>query len=300
MIERILIALDGSPESERIFAEVDRVAGPDTKFDLLHVVEPSPREVPEVGIMVADVARSYLERIARRLPGRDVRIHIRSGEPESEIPKAAQNLGPDLIALTTHARKGLSRLFMGSVAETIVRRTSRPVLLTRPNLSRPRRPLQRILVPIDGTPESKQVFNTVRQLARNAPIEIILLQVVVNLIVVDPLTGTGPISALDLVPDPTPSLHALAARLEREGLQARAMVVFGGAADQIIEQARLLDVDLIAMASSARKGLARAFRSSISFKVLRHADRAVLLHRVDPPAESGLEVNALHVQEGEG
>lgn len=300
MIERILIALDGSPESERIFAEVDRVAGPDTKFDLLHVVEPSPREVPEVGLMVADVARLYLERAARRLPGRDVRIHLRSGEPEVEIPKAAQNLGPDLIALTTHARKGLSRLFMGSVAETIVRRTSRPVLLTRPNLSRPRRPLQRILVPIDGTPESKQVFNTVRQLARNAPIEIILLQVVVNLIVVDPLTGTGPISAIDLVPDPTPSLHALAARLEREGLQARAMVVFGGAADQILEQARLLDVDLIAMASATRKGLARAFRSSISFKVLRHADRAVLLHRVDPPAESGVEANALHVQEGEG
>jgi len=300
MIERILIALDGKPESERIFAEVERVAGPDTKFDLLHVLEPHPREIPGVGVMAEDRARPYLENVARRLPGKDIRIHLRSGDPELEIPKAAQNLGADLIALTTHARSGLSRFFLGSVAETIIRKSARPVLLTRPDLSRPRRPLQRILVPIDGSPESKQVFNSIRLLARNSQVEIILLQVVVNLVVVDPLAGPGLISAIDLVPDPTPSLRASAARLEREGLQARAMVVFGGAADQILEQARLLDVDLIAMASTARKGLARAFSSSVSFKVLRHADRAVLLHRSDPHAESGLEANVLHVQDEGG
>jgi len=300
MMERILIALDGKPESERIFAEVERVAGPDTKFDLLHVLESSPRDVPGAGLLAADRARAYLENAARRLPGKDVRIHLRTGDPEVEIPKAAQTLGPDLIALTTHTRSGLSRLFVGSVAETIVRRSSRPVLLTRPDLSRPRRALERILVPIDGTPESKQVFTSIRLLARHSQVEIILLQVVVNLVVADPLSGPGPIGAIDLLPDPTPSLRASAARLEREGLQARAMVVFGGAADQILEQARLLDVDLIAMASSARKGLARAFSSSVSFKVLRHADCAVLLHRSDPHAESGLEATPLHVQDEEG
>lgn len=297
MIERILIGLDGTLEGEEILGEVERVAGPRTVVDLVHVLEERPKEIPGMGAMTAEVARGYLERVATRVREQEVHIHLRSGEPETEIPNTALKLGADLIALTTHARKGLSRLFMGSVAESVVRKSSIPVLLTRPELARPRKPLQRILVPIDGTTESKQVFDSVRHLTKNTDIEVILLQVVVNLIASNPVVPTGPISTADLAPDPTSSLRAFAYKLEREGLKARPMVVFGAPADQILEQARLLDVDLIAMSSTGRKGLSRAFRRSVSFKVLRHTDRAVLLHRVSSDAEAGFEAHPLHVQE---
>lgn len=286
MIERVLIALDGSLESEDIFSEAERVAGPRAVFDLLHVLELEPRDLPGLGPMTADVARIYLEQTARRFSHRTVQIHLRSGAPEAAIPKAARTLGADLIALTTHARRGLSRLFMGSVAENVIRNSPTPVLLTRPELARPLKPLQRILVPLDGTPDSKQVFRTVRPLAKDSSVEVILLQVVVDLLVADPLAGGQRRSVGELLPDPATSLRAAASRLEREGLRTRSLVVFGSAADQILEQARILDVDLIAMACAARSGLARAFRSSVAFKVLRHTDRAVLLHRITSESET--------------
>ena len=131
MIDRILIALDGSEESEEIFKEVERVAGPRTTFDLLHILENRPQEVPGRGLMLEEVAREYLERIARRFTDRTVRLHLRSGEPEREIPRAARTLGADLLALTTHARRGLSRLLMGSVAEAVVRKAKCPVLTVK-------------------------------------------------------------------------------------------------------------------------------------------------------------------------
>lgn len=296
MIERILVALDGSPESEEIFQEVERVAGSRTQVDLLHVLESRPEEVPGLGAMTEPVARAYLERFAQRIPDRDVRLHLRTGEPEREIPRAARSLGADLIAMTTHARRGLSRLLMGSVAESIVRRSPIPVLLTRPELARPRKPLERILVPIDGSAGSKEVFQTVREVATGSGVEIVLLQVVVNLMVANPLAGGTPLSVADLLPDPSTSLRFYANRLEREGLRVRPMVVFGTAADQILEQARILDVDLIAMACAGRRGLARTFRRSVSFNVLRHADRAVLLHRIGSRAETGVETSSAHAR----
>jgi len=287
MFERILVSLDGSPESESIFDEVERVAGPHTAVDLLHVVE---RSSP--ALAGPEAAREYLQRAGGRLAGRPVVVHLRTGEPEVEIPRAARSLGADLIALTTHARRGLARLLPGSVAETVVRQASVPVLLRRPDLARPRKPLERLLVPIDGSPESREVFESVRQLSRPGSVEVILLQVLTGL--AGPAPGSSP------VPEAASPLRTTAYKLEREGMRTRPMVVFGAPADQILDQARLLDVDLIAMANTGRKGLSRAFRRSVSFTVLRHADRPVLLHRSASGAEPGFVAQPLHVQQEEG
>lgn len=284
MFGRILVSLDGSPESEAIFDEVERVSGPHTAVDLLHVIEHSGLGTEE--------ARTYLQRAGGRLSSRTVGVHLRTGVPEVEIPRAAQALGADLIALTTHARRGLARLLLGSVAETVVRQASVPVLLRRPDLARPRKPLERILVPIDGSPESRQVFDSVRQVSRPGSVEVILLQVLTGL--------AGPADESGLAPEAASPLRTTAYKLEREGMRTRPMVVFGAPADQILDQARLLDVDLIAMANTGRTGLSRAFRRSVSFAVLRHSDRAVLLHRSASGAEAGFVAQPLHVQQEEG
>src|SRR6185295_15684784 len=113
MLNRVLIALDGSAESEQILPEVERIAGPDTAFDLLHVLERPQHEVPNLGVLVDDVAESYLRTVAARFVGRRVRVVVRTGDPQERIPMAAKELGSSLIALTTHARKGLSHLLMG-------------------------------------------------------------------------------------------------------------------------------------------------------------------------------------------
>jgi nucleotide-binding universal stress UspA family protein len=50
------------------------------------------------------------------------------GEPRERILSAAREMKADLIAMGTHARRGLSRVFMGSVAEAVVRASEIPVL----------------------------------------------------------------------------------------------------------------------------------------------------------------------------
>ena len=135
---RILVALDGSAESEQILDEVARLAPADAHLDLLHVVPTYNHSIPGVGFNLEDLATIYLESVAERLQNRRVRTFVWRGAPEEELPKAARSLEADLLAMTTHARKGLSHLLMGSVAEAVVRNSPVPVLLTRPGLRAPR------------------------------------------------------------------------------------------------------------------------------------------------------------------
>ncbi len=295
-MHRILVALDGSPESEQILDEVERMGGGQESIDLLHVLPKLGQEVPNVGLNVEDVAQEYLRKVAARLPKHPVRTHLWRGEPEEEIPKAACQLKADVIAMTTHARKGLSHLFLGSVAEAVVRNSSTPVLLTRPNIARPRKPLERILVPIDGSAPSREVFGSVQNLVADSGAEVILFQVVVPVLVADPVTGFTPIGIPQPLPDPAPRLEEFARQLARAGLRTRAVVATGDAAEQILDHARSLDVDLIAMATSGRKGLSRFVIGSVAEKVVRRMDRPVLLHRISPKADAGSQIQEVHAQ----
>jgi nucleotide-binding universal stress UspA family protein len=296
-MQRILVALDGSSEAEQILEEVDRMGTRSTAIDLIHVL-PSPKhEVPALGVNVEDVGRSYLDRVASRIKDRPVRTFIWCGSPEEELPKAARSLKADLIALTTHARRGLSHLLMGSVAEGVVQHSTVPVLLVRHGFHRPRKPLERILVPVDDSAGSRQVTGTVKKLVADTHAEVILLQVVVPILVSsDPVTGFMPIGVPQPLPDPRPSLEEFARQLLQEGISARAVVTVGGAANQILDQARAIDADLIAMATAGRKGLSRFMIGSVARDVVRHMDRPVILHRISPKAEATSQIPELHVQ----
>jgi nucleotide-binding universal stress UspA family protein len=56
---------------------------------------------------------------------------LRVGRPDFEIVKAADELGADVILLSTHGRTGLGRVFLGSVAEHITRYAHCPVFIVR-------------------------------------------------------------------------------------------------------------------------------------------------------------------------
>lgn len=56
---------------------------------------------------------------------------LETGDPRSVIEGTAKKLGADLIVMGTHGRRGLRRLLIGSVAESVVRSAPCPVLLVR-------------------------------------------------------------------------------------------------------------------------------------------------------------------------
>jgi nucleotide-binding universal stress UspA family protein len=75
-----------------------------------------------------------LRKIARReLEGKArYELSTRSGNPADVINHTADELGADLIVMSTHGRTGVTRFFLGSVAERVVRASNRPVLTVRP------------------------------------------------------------------------------------------------------------------------------------------------------------------------
>ncbi len=55
----------------------------------------------------------------------------KSGDPRMVIEETAAEIGADLIVMGTHGRRGVSRLLLGSVAESVARTAPCPVLLVR-------------------------------------------------------------------------------------------------------------------------------------------------------------------------
>jgi nucleotide-binding universal stress UspA family protein len=152
-LRHLLLPLDGSPLSEQIVApamNLGELTGAD--YTLMRVVRPPVPAVFSVeGRSVSDMAEAmigraeeqaarqraeaeeYLVRVAGPLRERGLTVLTRVEVVDS--PATAILRGgkcADLIALATHGRKGLKRLFLGSVADKLIRGSTGPVLVYRP------------------------------------------------------------------------------------------------------------------------------------------------------------------------
>jgi nucleotide-binding universal stress UspA family protein len=72
---------------------------------------------------------ALLERLDDDL--KDVRVEVAIGDPAREITERATKHEADLIVIPSHGRTGAARLFIGSVAERVVRLAHCPVLVLR-------------------------------------------------------------------------------------------------------------------------------------------------------------------------
>jgi nucleotide-binding universal stress UspA family protein len=152
----VLVPLDGSPLAKAILPTVvplGKATG--AEYSLLRVVEPVTLPVVDPTFVTAapvetsvvdsqmNAARDYLAEVARQLqetsPGTVVHTQTVLDPQPAEAILAftrAAGQGPghpvDLIALATHGRGGLSRLLLGSVAASVLRQTTVPLLLQRP------------------------------------------------------------------------------------------------------------------------------------------------------------------------
>jgi nucleotide-binding universal stress UspA family protein len=139
---RVLVPLDGSPVAEAIIPFVLRIARPlGLEIALLRVVPRIPPQVIEGrrAVVLDPVERlsqeadEYLRTVADRLSGDGLCVlrSVRVGDAETEILAGARECQADLIAMTTHGRNALARLFFGTVAEAVLRRAHVPVFIAR-------------------------------------------------------------------------------------------------------------------------------------------------------------------------
>lgn len=168
MFERILVPLDGSPRAEQSIPLAARLAkASGATLLLLQVVNPSMRLGPSSAETVMYLQKvqeakqvsaiDYLSSLARGLEVDGIKTHILvcSGEPAPLILEVARAQKVDLIVLYDHKQRGFRRWVLGCTSQKVLRQSSVPVLLLRPQnpqLSRAVGQSFRVTVALDGSP----------------------------------------------------------------------------------------------------------------------------------------------------
>ncbi len=79
----------------------------------------------------ADAQAKLADIEKQKLSGVKHEAVVYTGDIIASILEAQANYHPDLLVMATHGRRGLSRMFLGSVAEAVVRKATCPVLTVR-------------------------------------------------------------------------------------------------------------------------------------------------------------------------
>jgi nucleotide-binding universal stress UspA family protein len=302
MYRTILVPLDGSVFGEHALPLALRIAGQSgATLRLVHVHVPVATAYGDNALAtdhdldtrVKEKEHAYLEEVSARL-GKVCGIRrvtaLLDGRIADTVYEQALSAGVDLVVMTTHGRGPLSRFWLGSVADELMRRLPQPLLLVRPaetppDLAHPPA-LHHVLIPLDGSALAEDILDPALELGRLLQADFTLLRVIEPVILPDVHLGGNAVSGLD--PALLKALHSEAqAYLERmaELLRARSLRVQTRvisncwAAGAILEEAGAHAVHLIALATHGRGGLARLLLGSVADKVVRGASVPVLLRR---------------------
>jgi nucleotide-binding universal stress UspA family protein len=313
MFRTILTPLDGSTFGEWALPMALAIARRSVaSLSLLHVVPPPATLYSENALFIEDsdlesyvrehqrsASLYYLGAVAKRLKGLaapGAAQVVVEGEVRDAIRSQAELGRADLVVMTTHGRGPLGRLWLGSVADELVRALPMPVLLARPKDGAPdlerEAGLKRILIALDGSGLAEQVLAPAAEIGRLTGAELLLLRVV-RPITLTEYGWSGP-SAVYLTQaigelnewekrqceSAEKYLEATAAPLRAHSLAVRTRVVVEEQpAVGILQEAQRGDADLIALATHGRRGLSRFFLGSVADKVVRGGRLPVLLVR---------------------
>jgi nucleotide-binding universal stress UspA family protein len=267
---------------------------------LLHVVEIPAFGLPHLhGDYYAEArtrAMDEMWRMLQALPAEGVRVEpvVEPGPPA--MPPApvildyAREHEADLIVLGTHGRRGLARLFLGSVAEEVVHEAGCPVFTVREQATPfPAHPLHQVLVPLDLSEASVAALACAREMAVRYQAHLLLLHVVELPHLPDAL-GAEAYVASDmpqrLAAFAHEKLDALTAGPEWEGVPLTRHVVQGHAAAEIVAFARKQGADLIVLASHGWSKATAFLLGGVTAKVMRAAACPVFIVRMPGPAHA--------------
>jgi nucleotide-binding universal stress UspA family protein len=137
-IEVVLLATDGLPASEPANEQaIDLALQMNARLLVVSVVASSsrgPSEAPagadgDSRDSVAARAQGIVQRA--KAAGANATFLVWEGEPGDAIVAAADSEGADLVVIGSHGRSGVSRFFIGSVSDYVVRHAHCPVMVVR-------------------------------------------------------------------------------------------------------------------------------------------------------------------------
>lgn len=139
----------------------------------------------------------------------------------------------------------------------------------------------RILVPLDGSPEAEAVFTPLRELLRRKDAEVVLFQAI-NLPPAVQFDNAAHVLA-GIEGEAGAYLEAKRAELESEGIKVCTHVEPGRPADAILRAAEALGASLVALSTHGRTGFVRWMLGSVTEDVLRRSRIPVFVANSTPP-----------------
>lgn len=182
-MKKILVAIDFSECSLNALEHAITIANKaESALEMMFVIRPdSTREMFTEGpqtlsAMVKDRFEEMIEKYQPLMPKHKLTYLIREGKIYKEIVREADRKDIFLVVVGTHGASGFEEFWIGSNAYRIVTASSKPVITIRGGVSISRN-LEKIVLPLDSTPESRQKVPFTSYLAKIFNAEIHILRV---------------------------------------------------------------------------------------------------------------------------
>jgi nucleotide-binding universal stress UspA family protein len=295
MYSKLLIPLDGSRTAEKVFPFARVLASTlNLPIEFLEVVDVSAAKTHAASdkarfldVLIAEgerESREHLRAVAAEFPGIKIICTVERGDPaEVIIERAAADKGT-LIVMATHARSGVNRWIMGSVAEKVLRGSESTMFLVRAgeDLATSAIPIRTVVVPLDGSELAESVLPTVVEIAKCLDLEVVLYRAY-------ELAASAYYGSEEYLPNYDAMVRQLKTEVEKylakkvetlhsAGLRrVSSVAAVGAGADEIVRYSREHPDALIAMCTHGRSGVRRWVLGSVTERVVRHSGDPVLV-----------------------
>jgi len=259
MYTRILVPVDGSSFSNQILplaGTIARTTG--AQLALYRAVEKSDR-LAEAG----DALQTLADSCAAQAICAEVQ-----GDVAEAILQEAERVPGTLVAITSHGRSGVMRAVLGSTALNVLRTGGKPIVVYRPREQAPGSAaagaaIERIFVPLDGSPLSESIIPQAADLAAALKARIVVMAVL------DPSPrGASGLEGLDVVE--SNYVETQAKRITKTyGIDAGWEVLHGDPEKAIPEFVRSYPASMLAMTTRGRSAVKSALLGSVTAAALR-------------------------------
>jgi nucleotide-binding universal stress UspA family protein len=301
MLQSLLVPLDGSDFSERtlpLARGLAQATGASLHLAHVHVAHTPDHFLSNTqfhfeGLDLAEYDQRhrreeevYLAEMEAKVSA-DAKVDsaLLEGSVAEKIAEYASRIQADMVLMTTHGHTGVNRMWLGSVADALVRHTTLPLLILHPapgtHVPRDVTSIEHILVPLDGSELSTSILGPATDLASAVGARLTLLHVVSSTAPLGPrifpLLPADIETALERAQE---QLESVAEGLRAEGLDVGTQVEAHDAVGRAIaEIGERLGADLIALATHGYGGVKRALLGSVADKVLRSSPLPILMKR---------------------
>jgi len=178
-LKTMLVATDFSEPSRSaiVRAAALAAAAAGSRIEILHAIDrlslqslrrlltSSPADAERELVEKANIELRHLSESLTRHNALNVETLVTIGNVAGEIARRAEELDASLVVLGARGANFVREAFLGTTAEKVVRKTSRPLLVVRSPAAEPYR---RVLVPVDFSPHSRNALDLARVIAPRA------------------------------------------------------------------------------------------------------------------------------------